>query len=82
MHQIGESRMEETKSKMFQPYPVSINRRNKITAVEKSNGHTENQIWENTSLWPDSVQQWFFCISSSKFVNLTKFTTGTRNGIY
>ena len=39
---------------------------------------SENQIWENTSLWPDSVQQWFFCIPSSKFVNLTKFTTGTR----
>jgi len=45
---------------------------------------SENQISENyyTSLWLDSVQQWFFCIPSSKFVNLTKFTTGTRNGIY
>ena len=43
---------------------------------------SENQIWENTSLWPDSVQQWFFCIPSSKFVTLTKFTTGTRNGIF
>ena len=44
---------------------------------------SENQIWENTSLWPDSVQQWLFCIPSSKFVTLTKFiTTDTRNGIY
>ena len=79
--------MEETKSKMSQPYPVSINRRNEITAVEKYLNLTgivsENQIWENTSLWPDSVQQWLFCIPSSKFVTLTKFiTTGTRNGIY
>ena len=36
--------MEETKSKMSQPYPVSINRRNEITAVEKSNGHC---FWES-----------------------------------
>ena len=43
---------------------------------------SENQIWENTNLWPDSVQQWFFCNPSSKFVNVTKFTTGTWNGIY
>ena len=43
---------------------------------------SDNQIWENTSLWPDSVQQWFFCIPSSKFVTLTKFSTGTQNGIY
>ena len=82
MHQIGKSWMEETKSKMSQPYLVSINRSNEITAVEKSNGHC---FWESDlgkyNLWPDSVQQWFFCIPSSKFVNLTKFTTGTRNAI-
>ena len=35
---------EETKSKMSQPEPVSINRRNEITAVEKSNGHC---FWES-----------------------------------
>ena len=36
--------MEKTISKMSQPYPVSINRRNEITAVEKSNGHC---FWES-----------------------------------
>ena len=41
---IGKSWMEETKSKMSQPYPVSINRRNEITAVEKSNRHC---FWES-----------------------------------
>ena len=63
----------------------------KQTSTEKMKSHqlkkltgivSENQIWENTSLWPDSVQQCFFCIPSSKFVTFTKFTTGTRNGIY
>ena len=63
----------------------------KQTSTEEMKSHqlknllgivSENQIWENTSLWPDSVQQWFFCIPSSIFVNLTKFTTGAQNGIY
>ena len=43
----------------------------KQTSTEEMKSHqlknltiivSENQIWENMSPWPDSVQQWFFCI--------------------
>ena len=47
MHQIGKSCMEETKSKMSQPYPVSINRRFEMKSQQLKNLMgivSENQI--------------------------------------